>query len=624
MLKGEAMKRCIFCLNECPDTAEVCPSCGFDGSEANKFKYSLPLGTRLNKRYIVGGAYSKTGSFLCYHAFDCQARRRVKLCEYLPEKLMYRLPEELIIKYHNEKCSMIGDREISAFYSHFTKLCTASENSVLEFTDCFAENSTFCYVSAAESGTPLSSVIGNGRTLPFSKSVSLLMPVIDCAVKLEKVGKWHGCLSPYSIITEGGKIKSVTGYSYPPLSFNSPFDAPEKKLGAKSCGSFTDVYAIGAMLYEAVTGFIPPSAAERERGRTLRYPQSIDEKEKRIIEKAMALSPDQRYGGAGEFFADLTGKTPADGKKKQPASEIVRRSVLALASVCLAVSVMILINYYVIEPFKEQKQASDLASLVGQTGSEQDDPWGEIKEKHPDIAFPDGMNPSFAELYAINSDFAGWISIPELNINYSVVKGTDNDTYLRRDIYGKKTSYGVPFFDFKNSLRELDRNTIIYGHNMRHDDKIFGTLEQYKTVDGFKKAPLIGMSTLYGDYTFKVYAVFISNSKKSDDNGHIFNYVFTEAGNERFRNYINEIDKRKLYSTGVDINENDKILTLSTCCYDFEDARLVVVGRLLREGENPEVNVSLAQTNPNPKFPQAYYDAKKLDNPYKDDPDLFF
>ena len=211
-----------------------------------------------------------------------------------------------------------------------------------------------------------------------------------------------------------------------------------------------------------------------------------------------------------------------------------------------------------------------------------------------------------------------------MNINYSVVKGTDNDTYLRRDIYGKKTSYGVPFFDFKNSLRELDRNTIIYGHNMRHDDKIFGTLEQYKTVDGFKKAPLIGMSTLYGDYTFKVYAVFISNSKKSDDNGHIFNYVFTEAGNERFRNYINEIDKRKLYSTGVDINENDKILTLSTCCYDFEDARLVVVGRLLREGENPEVNVSLAQTNPNPKFPQAYYDAKKLDNPYKDDPDLFF
>ena len=131
------------------------------------------------------------------------------------------------------------------------------------------------------------------------------------------------------------------------------------------------------------------------------------------------------------------------------------------------------------------------------------------------------------------------------------------------------------------------------------------------------------MSTLYGDYTFKIYAVFISNSKTSDDNGQIFNYIFVNAGTERFNNYIDEVDKRKLYTTGVDINENDKILTLSTCCYDFNDARLVVVGRLLREGENPAIDASLVAENPNPKFPQVYYDIKRENNPYENDVMIF-
>ena len=233
------------------------------------------------------------------------------------------------------------------------------------------------------------------------------------------------------------------------------------------------------------------------------------------------------------------------------------------------------------------------------------------------------MNPAFADLYAANPDFAGWVSIPAMNINYAVVQAEDNDKYVRRDFYGKSTSYGVPFFDYRNSLKTLDRNTIIYGHNMRRDDKIFGTLEQYRTVEGFKKAPIIGMSTIYGDYTFKIYAAFISNSERKDDNGNFFNFIFTNTSDENFANYIAEVDKRKLFTTGVDINPTDKILTLSTCCYDFPDARLIVVGRLLREGESPAVDTSLAVMNPSPKLPQAYYKVNGGKNPHKDDVNLF-
>ena len=451
-------------------------------------------------------------------------------------------------------------------------------------------------------------------------------PVTDCAVKLAKAGKWHGSITPYSLIMTDGKLSALTGYSYPPKSTVSPFDAPEKQLGTKHCGAFTDVYAIGAILYEAVTGMIPPTAPERVKGRELRFPDTLSEREKNIIIKSLAFDKSERYSSAAEMMEDIAGKR-ADAPKvseKTGSKFSIRKIIMILAILIIIGGAAVLINSYLIEPMKESKQSEEMAQLVSQvTTSPMVDPWIEIKSKYPDIDFPDGMNPAFSDLYAINPDFAGWISIPELNINYSVVQAEDNDKYLRRDIYGNYTSYGVPFFDYRCNLKNLSRNTVIYGHNMRHDDKIFGTLEQYRDPETFRRAPLIGMSTIYGDYTFKIYAVFISNSKPNHDNGDVFNYIFVNAGEERFNNFLVEIDKRKLYTTGVDINKNDKILTLSTCCYDFDDARLVVVGRLLREGESPAVDTSLVYENPVPKFPQIYYDINRIDNPYENDIMIF-
>lgn len=622
------MKRCINCLTECNDTEKVCPDCGFDGKEQKLFEHSLPLGTKLNSRYLLGGAFSRAKSFLVYYALDTQTKQRVKIYEYLPTKLMYRLPDEVIIKYQSEEAAARGDKEIAAYYSHFVKLCAVSKISILNFEDCFAENSTIYYVCSVPTGTPLSSLIGNGRVMSFTRAAKLLEPLVECARKLENSGKWHGSITPYSIVTNDNEITALTGYTYPPKSSRAPFDAPEKQLGARHCGSFTDVYAIGAILYEAVTGFLPPSAEQRGQGKGLRFPETLAESEQNIIEKALAPDKSERYSSIEEFYADVNGKKAPkkkkekNGKSKLPKKEIIRRTVLTAACITLVASVIFLLNYYVIEPYKASKQAQELEAMTVTTVAGKD-PWEDIRAKYPDIDFPAGMNPSFAELYAANTDFAGTVSIHEMNIDSYVVQTTDNKYYERRDFYGKSTNYGVPFFDYRNTLQSLDRNTIIYGHNMRHDDKIFGTLEQYREIEGFKKAPFITVNTLYGEYKFKIYAVFISNSKASDDNGHIFNYIFTAAGNSQFANYIAEIDKRKLYSTGVDINENDKIVTLSTCCYDFDDARLVVVGRLLREGEAVSVDTSLPVMNENPKYPQAYYDKKGIDNPYANDPDLF-
>lgn len=606
------MKRCINCFNEYNEAEKTCPVCGFNRSSKENIT--------LNGRYSLGGLQSRINSFAVYYAFDNEAGQRVRIYEYLPQRLMYRSGN--IIKFRSDEARTKAEKEVAAFHSHFMKLCEISHGSVLDIADCFAENSTVYYVCALPAGTPLSSLMGNGRMMTFTRAVRLLSPVIECAEKLEKEGKWHGSLNSYNIMTSENRVTAVMGYSYPPKSGHSPFDAPEKQLGAKHCGSFTDVYSIGAMLYEAVAGILPPSAEQRNQGKTLSFPDTLSEKEKSIIEKALAPDLSNRYPSVSALCEDIGINKPEKAKEKIGTGEIIRRIVLAVSCVTLVASLLFLLNYYVIEPIKSDKQNKELASLVATTVPGID-PWVEIKEKYPEIDFPAGMDPSLADLYAENTDLAGRIRVPGMDIDFPVVQTTDNDYYLRRDFYKNSTNYGVPFFDFSNTPQQLDRNTVIYGHNMKSDDKIFGPLEKYRDIETFKKSPIIIMNTLYGEYTFKIYAVFISNSKVSDDNGRFFNYIFTAAGDSQFMDYIAEVDKRKFYTTGVDILPTDKIVTLSTCCYDFKDARLVVVGRLLRSGEPVEIDTNLPVINESPKFPQAYYDKKGTENPYKDDVNSF-
>lgn len=232
------------------------------------------------------------------------------------------------------------------------------------------------------------------------------------------------------------------------------------------------------------------------------------------------------------------------------------------------------------------------------------------------------MNPAFADLYALNPETAGRIKF-STSVDFVVMQTTDNDKYLKTDFDGNETNYGQPYFDYRNDLFGRNRNLVVYGHNMRHDDKIFGALEAYRNPDAFKSSPIINISTLYSDYTYKIYGVYIVNANDHDDISERLVSNFIDVPDEGFMRYIEEIDKRKLYTTGIDIVPSDKILTLCTCCYDFDDARLIIVARQLRAGESTEVDTSLVKINNNPKYPQAYYNAANLQNPYKDDENVF-
>lgn len=245
--------------------------------------------------------------------------------------------------------------------------------------------------------------------------------------------------------------------------------------------------------------------------------------------------------------------------------------------------------------------------------------WQELFAQFPQIKFPEDMNLKYSYLYAVNQDLVGWLNIPGTNLDVQVVQSSDNNYYLRRDFYGKNNRYGCPYMDYKNDPKYLDDNTIIYGHHMS-DGLIFSNLDKYKTLEGYKESPIIEYNTLYETYYFKIFAAFYVNATPADDNNYFFNFMITDfSTDERFSKFVDELKKRSVLDTGVSVQPDDKLLTLVTCTYDFNDARFVVVGRMVRENEDTNVDTSKATLNTNPKYPQAWYDAKGLTNPFKDD-----
>lgn len=339
-----------------------------------------------------------------------------------------------------------------------------------------------------------------------------------------------------------------------------------------------------------------------------------------------------------EASAAADGSAPKK-KKKRSAADIIRLVVLAISFIAIIISAGKLINEYRLHK-ENQKLESDLAGLTIEeeettkkskkskkdkkdSKTEQTETtlstaqkWEQIKEEYPNTQFPEGLQLKYARLYATNNDFVGYLEAKGVNLSLPVVQTDNDDTYLNKNFYGTATKYGCPFVSYINNIETLDMNTVIYGHHM-NDKSIFGALDHYKTLDGFKSAPVITFNTLYKNYKWKVIAAFITNADEKDDNGYVFRYYFNNLSTqERFSAYLNELAQRSLYDTGVDVLPTDKLLTLSTCSHEFDDARFVVVARLVRPGEKATVDTSKAAVNENPRYPQAYYTAKKLTNPY--------
>ena len=186
----------------------------------------------------------------------------------------------------------------------------------------------------------------------------------------------------------------------------------------------------------------------------------------------------------------------------------------------------------------------------------------------------DTILPEYEEKYNENQDLVGWINIPKTNIDYPVMQSDDNDYYLHRDYDENYDFDGLPFLDFRNPFQEeLYDNSIIYGHNMGRKGTMFTELMRYTNIDFYKKTPIINFDTVYRKSQWKIIAVAEANTDPRY--GEVFQYFnFLKAKDQESLDwYLEEIGKRSYYSTDVDVELGDKLLTLQTCTNDQYDTK---------------------------------------------------
>ena len=184
------------------------------------------------------------------------------------------------------------------------------------------------------------------------------------------------------------------------------------------------------------------------------------------------------------------------------------------------------------------------------------------------------VNQSIVDLQAERPSVVGWLTIPNTRIDYPFTQGVDNAQYLHLDLNDRWSASGTVFMDFRNNKDLTDFNTILYGHHMR-SGSMFGTLQQFDNQSFFdnNKTGTIFLANATYEIEFIAFAVI-----PPSDSGIYHPTIETEAERSAFLDHVTDVAR---HYRDVGVTVEDRIITLSTCNYEFHNARMVLIGRLV-------------------------------------------
>ncbi|MCR5837667.1 MAG: leucine-rich repeat protein [Lachnospiraceae bacterium] len=194
-----------------------------------------------------------------------------------------------------------------------------------------------------------------------------------------------------------------------------------------------------------------------------------------------------------------------------------------------------------------------------------------------------GMLLKFAKLYEYNSDIRGWLRIDGTDVDYPVLQATGgSDFYLTHDFEGNKDKNGSLYIDGSTHLNA--KNLVIHGHNMKSTGMMFHELEKYSSIDYYAAHPYFTFDSLYDESKWAIISVMkVPGDFASNDS---FNYIRSSFNSsDEYLNFLYELKMRSLYNIPISVNEYDSLVMLSTCSYEINDYRTVIVARKIRKKE---------------------------------------
>ena len=199
----------------------------------------------------------------------------------------------------------------------------------------------------------------------------------------------------------------------------------------------------------------------------------------------------------------------------------------------------------------------------------------------------DKILPQYRELYELNGDMVGWLTIVDTRIDYPVMQSADNTYYLNHDFLHNENENGLLILDNKCDPYTPSYHQVVSGHN-RKNNLMFSNLYSYYDIKyNWNRHKFIQYDSLMEERTYVVFAAFYSADYDVDEEG--FRYNADLQYSVDVEQWLKEIDAAKLYDTGIDVQFGDEFLTLTTCNNNRRrNGRFVVVCRRVREGETFE------------------------------------
>ena len=274
-------------------------------------------------------------------------------------------------------------------------------------------------------------------------------------------------------------------------------------------------------------------------------------------------------GGNHTSLADGYGKEPirqTKRQKKKKKKNLVSNLILVIAIAVFLISgfqlVRMLVPYFT--GGAEYNEVKKMAE------------WSNDSDKAKQKAAK--FQVDFDKLKEINPDTVAWIRFDEpAVISYPVVQTGDNDTYLKKTFQANDNKLGAIFMDYQSASDFSDRNTMIYGHNLKVGGEMFSQLKDYSEESFYKDHPYFYIYT--PDGKTKTYQIFAAGVVKDTAD----NFRLSYTSDEDYESYLQLAKSISSYNTGVEVNKDSKIVTLSTCTNVREDERFLVYGVLTKE-----------------------------------------
>lgn len=255
----------------------------------------------------------------------------------------------------------------------------------------------------------------------------------------------------------------------------------------------------------------------------------------------------------------------------------MRKNVLRTALVLISAAVMVYAAHRIYQEHSEYREGADSYSVLEAYIKEpQTEPMPEESKPEQDemsenaIAWP---VVDFAALESINSDCVAWIRIDGTEIDYPVVQGHDNSFYLKHLFGGKWNGAGCIFLDSRVNPDLSDRHSVLYGHHMKNGT-MFSDIAKYKDQTFYENHTTGMILTPTENYRIKFFAGYVAGA--DDETA----WKVTFATEDEYVDWLNETVGRSWFNSEVIPTAEDRVITLSTCSYEFNNARFVLIGRM--------------------------------------------